>query len=202
MEPYTIKLRKGKTYKRTVRWETMPVVFIAITAIENNAPALVTAPGHGLTDGWRAAISDVVGMPQINARDKPPRGPDWRRVTIVNSNQVTLDGLSAASFDTYESGGYLQYYTPSPLAGFRARMDIKDYVGGTILHSLFSDRDGNHIQVNNALKTVVFDIPADVSEVWDWYDAVYELEMVSSAEEVTTILHGPLRASDEVTTDD
>lgn len=206
MEPFNIRIKQGKTYERTVRWETQPLVYVPITAIAQVAPVLITAPAHGLTDGWDVAIRDVVGMYQINAPSGLPLGVDRKRVTIVSTDQIELNAVSAGSYSAYVSGGYVMFYTPTPMAGMRARMDIKDRVGGTVLYSLFTDDEPGSgtglIVIDDTAKTVVFTIPAIDSELFTWRRGVYELEMVSASDVVTTILYGSVQVKREVTTDE
>ena len=45
--------KKGETFSRIVRWEADTFAYKAITGITKAAPAVVTAVGHGVPDGWR-----------------------------------------------------------------------------------------------------------------------------------------------------
>ena len=126
-------IEQGKTFQRVVRWETTPAVYKAITAIPQSAPVTLTVPGHGIPDGWKAAVIDVKGMVEVNALSSPPSSKDFRRVTVVDADTVQFNEISAASFKPYRSGGYLVYFTPVTLTGFTARMTIKDRIGVAML---------------------------------------------------------------------
>ncbi len=53
-----ITITRGDTYSLVLRWEVLPFVYKVISAITKAAPASITATGHGLVDGWRAAVVD------------------------------------------------------------------------------------------------------------------------------------------------
>ena len=192
-----LELIKGKTFTRVVRWESTPFIYKAITGITKAAPAVVTATGHGVPDGWRVAIVSAGGMREINAKHNPPWDGEFRRATVLTSDTISLNEVNSAGFTTYTSGGYVQYYTPIDLTGYTARMKIKDRVGGTVLLSLTSE-----IVVDNAAKTITVTIAASVTELVTWTEGVYDLEMVSSdvVPVVTELLAGTVTVSDEVTT--
>ena len=190
-------IEQGKTFTRVVRWETTPLVYKPITAIPNTAPATLTVAAHGMPDGWKAAVTDVKGMTDINAANTPPKNSDFMRATVVDANTVAFNAISAASFKTYKSGGYLVYYTPVDLTGFTAAMKIKDRVGGNLLISLVSP---TNIVIDATGKTITVTIGSEVSAAFTWLSGVYDLEMISPTGVVTALLSGAVAVTDEVTT--
>ena len=62
-----LSLVQGKTFALVLRWETEPVIYRAITAIQQTAPVRLTVTAHGAPDGWRCAVSNAKGMTEINA---------------------------------------------------------------------------------------------------------------------------------------
>ena len=68
-----------------------------ITAATKANPVVVTAAGHGLSDGDRVFISGVSGMTQLNNLE----------FTVANktTDTIELSGINGTSFDTYVSGG-------------------------------------------------------------------------------------------------
>lgn len=189
---------QGKTFTQVIRWETEPIVYKAITAISRTAPARLTVPTHGAVDGWRAAVVSVKGMTEINAVNTPPRGDDYKQVTVLDTDTIEFNEINAADFHAYTSGGYLQYNTPTDLAGFTARMAIKDKVGGTVLHSLTTENSG--IALDNINKTITLTIAATETDDFTWTRGVYDLEMVSPLGVVTCLLYGKISVTKEVTT--
>lgn len=188
---------QGDTFTRVIRWETLPFIYKAITAITQAAPAVVTAVGHGLKTGWRAAVVSVRGMRQINAENDPPRDSDFKQVTYVDPNTVSFNKINSADYNAYTSGGYLQFYTPVDMAGYTARMTIKDRIGGTVLHTLTSPTD---IVIDNTEHTITVTISAVVTASWTWTSGTYDLEMVSPTSAVVKLYKGSITVSKEVTT--
>jgi len=191
-------IRQDDTFTRVIRWETTPLIYKAITTIANVAPVLITAAGHGLTTGWKVAVRDVVGMLDINAKGNPPLDNEFAPCTVVDPNTVSINTISAASFDAYISGGYLVYYTPQDLTGYTARMKIKDRIGGNILETLITQA-GTGFVVDSTAKTITLTIlPAD-TKLLTFTRAVYDLEMVSASGAVTAILAGYITLTKEIT---
>ena len=82
---------------------------VSITGISKAVNASVTAVSHGLITGDYAYINSAVGgMTQIRDR--------VAKVTKVNDNAVTLNGVDSTAFTTYTSGGTIRKVTPSLIA--------------------------------------------------------------------------------------
>ena len=190
-------LLQGDTFSRVIRWETPPFVYKPITGITQAAPAVITAIAHSLATGWRVAVVSVQGMREINAENDPPRDSEYRQVTVTDVDHVALNKVNSAEFDPYTSGGYLQFYTPVDLAGYTARMTIKDRVGGTVLHTLVSPTD---IVIDNSAHTITLTISAIITAGWTWVTSTYDLELVSAAGVVTKLYKGSITITKEVTT--
>lgn len=71
----------------------------AISAATQTSPVQLTVTGHGFETGDLAMIAGVVGMTQLN--DK------MYKITVVDANTVTLDGVDGTAFAGYTSGGQL-----------------------------------------------------------------------------------------------
>lgn len=199
-----LSILQGKTFSLVLRWETAPVVHKAITAVSlaSGAPR-ITATAHGLTDGWRSAVQRVLGMTPINAKNSPPKDKDYHQSTVIDANTIEFNDVSPVDengdeWPAYVSGGFLIYNTPASLAGFTARMSIKDKVGGTLLHSLTTENAG--IALDDVNKTITLTIlPAD-TEDFVWKKGVYDLEMISGTGVVTLFMYGQIALTKEVTT--
>lgn len=197
---HDIELRRGATFVLPVRWETTPWLYAAIASISLTAPATITSAAHAIPDGWKVAVVDVKGLTQLNAKNNPPKASDMRRATVVSATQIEFNEISAAAFGKHQAGsGYLAWLTPHSLAGYTARMQIKDRIGGTVLASLTSSPGGG-IVLNDAGKVIEITITAEQSEAFAWTSAVYDLELVSAVGKVTALLEGAVSVSGEVTT--
>lgn len=196
-EKLNLTITQGDTFARVIRWETLPFVYKAITAITKAAPVLVTAVAHNLKTGWRAAVVSVQGMRQINAVHTPPRDSEFRKVTIVTVDTLSFNDINSAEYDAYTSGGYLQYYTPVDMTSFTARMTIKTRIGGTILVALVSPTD---IVIDNANHTITISITATATAAFTWTSGTYDLELVSPTGVVTKLYKGAITIEKERTT--
>lgn len=123
---HPITIRKGKTLAFLLRWGTVPIVYRPITGITQAAPAVVTAPSHGLVSGWPAAIVSVRGMVEINAQRFPPGESEYRPATVLTADTVEFNDINAADYHAYKAGGYLQYNTPHSLSGYTGRLSVFD----------------------------------------------------------------------------
>ena len=192
---------KGKTFIRTVRWETEPLIYKAITAITKAAPVAITAVGHGLVDGWRAAVVSAGGMRQINAKNWPLRLTDFHKITKTGNDTLTFNDTSSLDYTTYTSGGSLVYYTPSNLSGYTARMMVRATADAAdpALVSLTSPSGG--IVIDNTAKTITITIAATLTAAYTFSEGVYDLELVSgdATPVVTLLLAGNVFVTDEVT---
>lgn len=204
-----LTIRQGKTFSLQIRWETDPIVFKPITGISLafGAPRL-TVVGHGCPPGWRAAVTRVKSPKQINATNDPLKPSDYHAVTVVDANTVEFNGMAPLDdngneWPGYTEGGFLQYNTPVDIAGYSARMKIKDKVGGTVLASTEAGDSPLNvltITLDAANKTITLSIVATATDDFAWTKGVYDLEMVSPTGVVTTILSGKIAVTKEVTT--
>ena len=195
-----LTIQQGRTFSLALRWESPPVVYRPITAIAQTAPARLTVPAHGVPDGWRVAITNVKGMTEINAEANKLTSRDYHQATVLDANTVEINDINAAGFKAYTSGGYIQFDTPVDLTGFKARMAIKNRVGGTVLYTLTTENGG--IVIDAAAKLVTLNISAADTTLMTFTTGVYDLEMVSGATQavVTALLSGRVTVSKEVTT--
>jgi hypothetical protein len=195
-----LTIQQGATFTQLVRWGVLPIVYKPITAIPNTAPATLTVPAHGVPAGWNVAVTAVKGMTGINALASPPATTDYHAATVVDANTIVLDDVNAALYKAYTSGGYVQYYTPQPLTGFTARMAIKDKVGGTQLLRLDTSTTPIRITIDTANSVITLSIAAADTLAITWTTGVYDLELVSAAGVVTTLLSGTVTITPAVTT--
>jgi hypothetical protein len=191
-------IRQGETFTKVIRWGVLPVVYKDITGITKAAPAVVTAVGHGLVDGWPVAITCVEGMTQINSDHEPPRPSDYRKSTLVDVDNIELNAVNASCFDAYVSSGILQYYTPVNLSAYIGRMSVRSSVNSdTELLSLTSG--AGDIVIDDVAKTITIVISAAVTAAITWRKGVYDLELESGSGVVTRLLEGSVTVSREVT---
>jgi hypothetical protein len=198
--PLDLAIRQGSTFTQFLRWETEPFLTAAISAIEPLASVRIqTQAPHGIPNGWRVAVVGS-GVSQLDAKKNPPVDKDMRRATVIDADTIEFNGLSAVDFDAYASGGFLMWYTPQDLAGYIARMKVKDKVGGTEYLELTTGSGGG-IELDNTGKAIVLTLSATVTEqIASWKKAVYDLELESPTGIVTALFEGAITVSPEITT--
>ena len=195
-----LTIQQGRTFSLALRWESPPIVYRPITAIAQTAPARLTVPTHGVPDGWRVAITNVKGMTEINAEANKLTSRDYHQATVVDANTIDINDINAAGFKPYVSGGYIQFNTPVDLMGFKARMKIKNRVGGTTLYTLTTENGA--LAIDAAAKIITIDISESDTAAMTFTTGVYDLELVSGTTPavVTALISGRVTVSKEVTT--
>lgn len=193
-----LTIQKGATFSKVLRWEASPFVYKAITGITKAAPPVITAASHAVPDGWRVAVISAGGMTEINALNWPLRASDFHKATVLSSSTLSLNDTNAAEYTTYTSGGYLVYYTPVSLAGFTARMHIRETVDAAAA-VLELTTANSRIELDDTENTITLFIEAADTEDLEITSGVYDLELVSGTDVVTRLLEGNITVVGEVT---
>lgn len=190
-----LEIKQGSTFQRIVRFEKEPFLFAPITAILARTPARFTATAHGIPDGWRVAIVGMAGA-KAAAVDFPPADDEFYSATKIDTDTVEINELVSADIGR-TAGGSLCYYTPVPLTGATARMQIKDKVGGTEL-LLLSTANGRLV-LDETECTISIIVDAADTEAITWLKGVYDLELEAGGV-VYPVLDGTVKVIKEVTT--
>ena len=194
-----LTLTQGKTFSDVVRWEQPMIVYKPVSAIAQSAPMRLTVPAHGVPNGWRVALTGAKGMPDINATANAVQDTDYHTATVVDADTLELNDVNAAGFKAYLGGGILQYNAPVDLTGYRARMTIKDKIGGLELLSLTTENGG--ITLDTANYTLTRTIDAVTTAALPWKTGVYDLEAVALGGQVYSLIPpSKVTVSPEVTT--
>jgi hypothetical protein len=184
------KIYQGSTFRETFRWESALKTYLPITGITKAAPAVVSCTGTLPPVGWRARLTGVLGMKEINS-------DEYRVVTDTGSGTVTFNSINASGYNTYTSGGILEYNTPIDLANYTGRLQIRPSVtSSTTILELTSQNGG--IVIDNVLKTITVLMTAQQTQALSFSAAVYSLELVVGTE-VTTFSSGNVSLVQEVT---
>lgn len=186
------KVYQGGTFSEVIRWESSKKVYKQITGITQAAPCVITCPSHSIPDGWRAKITNVSGMTDINSSDT------YHVVTVKDTNTLELNGVNSLGYKTYVSGGVLEYQDPIDLTGFTARMQLREKIDSdTVIKELTTENNG--ITLNNTLKYIQINISAVDTATFTFSSAVYSLELVSPLGVVYPLANGTLTLVKEVT---
>lgn len=122
-----------------------------ITAVTKANPAQVTITGHGLSTGDEVYIASVGGMSELNGR--------FFEITVVDSDNFTLDGIDSSAYTTYTSGGTVArvYKISTPYAAadlFRLKFTQSADVM-TITHPDYQQRELSRTDHDNWTLSVV-----------------------------------------------
>lgn len=200
-----LRIRKGKTFSHVLRYGAEPYVYKEITAITRTAPVRITAPAHGLVNGWPVAVVSVLGMKDINAENSPPKPGEYRPATVVDANTIEFNSVNAAGFKSYVSGGYLQYYTPVDLTGAMSRMVVKTKVDGEVIAStvaahITAGALGITVAMSNVDKTIGFVFSDEVTGQIAVKKCVFECEFEDSLGDVHYLDSGEIEFVQEIAT--
>lgn len=186
------KIYQGNTFNEVMRWESDRRVYKPIIGITQAAPCVVTSTMHGVPDGWRIYITNVGGMTEINAADTHVKA------TKLDANSIELNGINSVGYKAYTSGGIIEYKEPVSLAGYTARMQIREKLdSATVIDELTTENSG--ITIDTVNHGIVVNISATDTAAYTFSSAVYSLEMVSATGVVTTIAVGTLTLIKEIT---
>lgn len=184
-------VRAGATFNPIIRWGSSALKAAAITAISQGTPVTVTAPGHGIPNGWPVAIVGVNGMNGINATRYPPVESDWHDAVVVDANTLSLNDISTALLAAYISGGSVVFNTPLSLVGATATMTLwaNPERIGTPLVVLTNALGGNGITLDsNAFTIIPFLQTAGLA--WPSNVAYYDLDVTDASGVVTNLFVG------------
>lgn len=186
-----LSIYQGATFSKVLRYETSKKLYINITSISKSAPIVITAPNHGIPEGWRFKISGVKGMIEANSLD-------WSPAANVTSNTLVINNINATEFSTYTSGGLIEYYEPVNLQGATGRLQIRNTINNpTVLYSMTTENGG--IVINNTDKTIEFLISSGTTQTFNFSKAVYSFELILNTGDVIPLLNGNVILEREVT---
>lgn len=185
-----LKIIQGSTFSQVLRWESSTKVYKTITSITNSAPVIIYSTAHGIPSGWRAKVTNVLGMKEINSTD-------YYTITSTTTDTVTINSVNSLGYTAYTSGGVLEYNEPINLSGYTARMQIRSSLAGDIITELTTDNA--KIVLDNTAKTITFTMSATETAAFSFNSAVYSLELVSSGGQVTQLVNGNVTLVKEVT---
>lgn len=168
---YTIQ--QGATFKRVLRWESSTKHYALITAITKSAPVVITAPAHGCPVGWRARVTNVVGMKEINSEE-------YFTVTDATQDTVTVNLINSLGYTAYASNGVLEYNEPVDLTGYTAVMQARDSATGEIVMELTTENSG--IVFDNVEKTITLTLDYNLAKLLTFKTAEYGIEFTKSGE--------------------
>lgn len=186
------KMYQGNTFSEVIRWESSTLVYKSITGISKAAPVVISATGHGLTNGWRFQVSNVLGMVDINSSD------EYYIASDTTSNTVAINNINSLGFKDYTSGGVISYNQPVDLTGYTARMQLRTSIDSTTTIDEYTTAN-NKILIDTVNNVITISVDAVTTAGYSFSSAVYGLELVSPSGVVTTIMTGTITLVKEIT---
>lgn len=181
---------QGSTFTEVLRYESATKVYTPITAITKAAPMVVTAASHGMVEGWRCKIANVLGMTEVNSLG-------YIIATSVTSNDLTFNSVNAVGFKDYISNGILEYNDPVDLASMTARMQLREKLASVEFIDEYTTENGKLV-IDNVAKTIVIQVPAGTTELYTFKSAVYSLELISGTT-IIPFVYGNIVLDKEIT---
>lgn len=188
------RIYEGSTFQETYRWESQTKVYVPISAISQSAPCVITTQTiHNLPPGWRFRVVGAGGMKDINSTQD-----NYYLSTNNQSTTIEINSVNSLQYAAYTTGGVVEYNEPVDLTGYTARMQIRSSVdSSTVIHEATTTNAG--IVIDQIFKTIMIQIPASITEQFDFETAVYSVELISNTNIVTPFLIGNLVLVREVT---
>jgi len=180
-----LSIRKGSTFRWTLRPETAVQKYIPITAITMTETGVrITAAAHGMIEGWRCRVTRCKGLTRLNTVDEDhPRASDYFQVTVIDADTVEINTQNTTGDKAYTGGGILQYGVPMDLTGCVVRAQIRPTAGSS---TLMLDL-GLYATINAALARIDFVVPDEITSAVVGTNGVLSVELEDSAGGVITL---------------
>ncbi len=186
------KIYQGSTFNEVLRWESPTKVYAPISGITKAAPVVISSVAHGMPNGWRFKVTNVLGMKEINSVE------EYYTATDATADSVTINSLNTLGYTDYTSGGVIEYNEPIDLTGLTARMQVRAKLEDPLV-ILELTTENSKIAIDTVNKTITLNISATDTALLDFSSATYSLELVSSGGVVTPFCNGTLSLIKEVT---
>jgi hypothetical protein len=187
-----LRINQGATLRKPLLMMQPAYQYKPITAIQQTAPLLITAPTHGLVGEWPIWIEGVSGWGELS-RDKTRQA--FHLAKVIDADTLELNNLNGAGRTA--SGGMIVYQAPVDLAGCAARMSIRDTAGNLLLE--LNTENGRLVIA--APGRLIITLTAAETTAITWQKGRYDLELTMSNGDVTRWAEGEVVVSREVTHD-
>ena len=193
---WDIEIKQGAKFQEAFHWYGGGKKCQSIENVTVGHPTIITATAHGLPAVSNTPIS-IMNVQGARALNTGPNLCDRIEATYIDADTFSVD------IDTgnqrYKAGtGSFEWHQPKALAGWSARMQIRDDINDdTPLVSLTSA--AGDISISQQDARITFTIATAVTEGLDFVEGVYDLELVDPSDEATRVLEGTVTLSKEVT---
>ena len=166
-------INPGRTLQHVFRWAESVRTYKTVTAVSLTAPVVVTAPAHGLPDGWQFRLESLRGPEALN--NDPSDATSFYLAKVLTPDTLQLD-ISGLGMKALVGQGALSYYTPSSLAGLSGRFTLKasQHSADYLLNSTSNVTVNDETKAIDLLVSAVETAPLMPGRGWyalDLYDA-------------------------------
>lgn len=174
-----LSIRKGSTFRWTLRPETAAQKYIPITAITMTETGVrLAAAAHGMVEGWRCRVTRCKGLTRLNTVDEDhPRASDYFQATVIDADTVEINMQNTTGDKAYTGGGILQYGVPMDLTGCVVRAQIRPTeLSATVLLDLEP-----YVTVDETNFRIDFDVPDTATSTLVGNQGVLGVEIADTA---------------------
>jgi len=182
---FDIEIQRGRTFEFAYRRADMQINYAPISGMPSTTPVRLTAPNHGIPDGWRVGVEKVIRPEELNTSSG-----DYYIATFIDANTIELNGVRTDDWRPFVTSGALYFNRPFDLTGCSARMQVRRTLDGPVLLSLSSDpqavRDGE-IELDVSLSSIIVRLSAAATAAITWTRAVYDIELITAEGHVQSV---------------
>ena len=202
LQKLTLTIRKGSAENIPIRLEQSAWSYATISAVAQTAPLRITAPAHGIPDGWRVAIMNVKAVGDFGAANNPPKDSELHVVTVIDADTIELNAINGAAFRAHTSGGQLAWRTPVDLNLYvGARMNVRDKVGGLLIANWTTDT--GELELDTANTSAWLRLDDEATELLTAKNKVFDIELIRTGGDADRVCahDSTLVVLDETTTE-
>lgn len=187
-----LTIEQGATFVKKLNWYGGGKVVREIEGVTSGCPTRITITAHGLPASADTPIyiQDVKGAKSLNTKGK--------EIVATYVDADNFDVVVNTQGETWTSGtGCVHYFSPKNLAGWTARLHIRDELDDTT--TLVSLTSPSGIVIDTATAEIQISITATETAALDFDEAVYDLELEDGSGNVTRLIEGLVTLKKEVT---
>lgn len=187
-QPGNVDLRiyAGATFQQDLVWGCGDS--IEIEDITLGATTTIKAPRHGLQTGQTITISGVKGTTELDG--------NVYTITVVDTNNFTLDGVNSTFFGLYLSGGVV--IIPIDLTGFTGVMHVRSKQPSEEVVIELSTANGR-ITLGGTNGAIALFIDSTDTAALKKGKYVYDLKLISAGSITTRFIQGKMEIDAQVT---
>jgi hypothetical protein len=198
MVPARINLRvyQGSTFNETYRWESSTKTYSPISTIDRSAPCVIqlVAGSPKPPVGWRIRVTGVQGMREMNS----PNEESYYLVTGIANDNLTINSVDSTNYSAHTTGGIVSWNTPVPLAGYTAKMQIRESIGTPLILELTTANGG--IVLDTVNYTIRILMTSQQTALFNFPVALYSLELTDTLGAINIFMTGSVTLVQEITT--